>query len=173
MKEIFLESIVLIFMDKGKEEILNLLEYSIKKEIEITIHPTTLFRSNSTASKLMKHFFQKISIGYLKKILYSFIDKINNNTKKFEIDPKKLKENENLEENLKNIQKVCNDLLEYIFFSFNQMNEEIKIYCKFLNENVEKKFKSNSSSKISSSSSPFELSSSEISSNSNLEKKKF
>ena len=116
MKEIFLESIVLIFMDKGKEEILNLLEYSIKKEIEITIHPTTLFRSNSTASKLMKHFFQKISIGYLKKILYSFIDKINNNTKKFEIDPKKLKENENLEENLKNIQKVCNDLLEYFFF---------------------------------------------------------
>eukprot|EP01080_Neovahlkampfia_damariscottae_P005831 gene5831-9654_t len=158
-KENFLESIVLIFMDKGKEEIMKLLEYSVKREVEMTVHATTLFRSNSTASKLMKYFFQKTSIPYLKKILYPFIDKINNNLKKFEIDPKKIKKNENLEENIKNLEKYCDDFLSYIFYSVEYMSEEMKVYCKFLNENVEKKFEK----PTKSMNAPFNLSSSEIS----------
>jgi hypothetical protein len=141
-KENFIESIIIIFMDKGKDHVLKLLEYSVKREVNSTIHATTLFRSNSTASKLMKHFSNKISNSFLKKILYNFIDKININPKTFEIDPKKLKSNENLNNNIENVMKICEDFLNYIFHSVDSMNEEFKVYCKFLNENVEKKFPS-------------------------------
>lgn len=137
-------SIVISLLEK-QDLLLNLLHFSVKKEVEETESLGTLFRSNNFSSKLMKFYSQRIGHSYLKKMLGPIIDTICNNPTKFEINPDKVPKNENLETNIANVYKIVDEFLTYFISSIEDTLVEYRRYCGYIYEEVEKKFKSDSS----------------------------
>lgn len=140
-KDEICEAIVRIFMKKGETALLNVLHQSVVREVKSTLQAETLFRANSTASKLMKKFCQRVAVPYLKKCIGGLIKQVSDNPKNFEIDPPKAKaRNEDPIQNAKNCIAVIQQFFDAILQSKDYMPFAFREYCRYLYEEVGSKF---------------------------------
>lgn len=140
MKDELTYSIVISLLHK-QDLLLNLLHFSVKKEVEECNSLGTLFRSNNFSSKLMKYYSQRIGHSYLKKLLGPLIDTICLNPTKFEINPERVSKNENIQTNITNVYKLVDGFLNSFISSIEDTLVEYRKYCGFIYLEVEKKFK--------------------------------
>lgn len=135
----FIESIVTSMLDRP-EKMMDLLKYSVVKEVLANTSPETLFRANNFTTKLMKFCTQRIGKTYLKRVLSSFIEKICRNPRKFEVDPDKVPVGESVETNSNNVIKIIDDFLTYFIGTADELLPEFRKYCQIVSEEVESKF---------------------------------
>lgn len=83
-------------------------------EISCTGDPNTLFRGNSLLSKMVDELMKLVGLPYLHDTLKTFIDDVFTDPRPCEIDPTRLKEGENLTENLGNMKNCVSAALEAI-----------------------------------------------------------
>lgn len=124
------------------DELIKLFSSSIEREVESTIDPTTLFRSNETATKLFKIYFQNSEKDYLISLLSDFIKEITTHDgMSFECDPIKMKKDENLSKNIQNLTQAVEKLLTNFIATIDKVPYQIRIYCMLLYSKVGEKFK--------------------------------
>ncbi|KAJ3452613.1 gtpase-activator protein for ras-like gtpases [Anaeramoeba flamelloides] len=119
---------ILIRINRTRGSDIELLKFMIETEVNNNPidQPSTLFRRNSFASKMMSAYSKTIGRQYLKKALSDLIQTTINdimvNKKGIEIDQRKLKQDENLDENLKNLleltQVYFNKIMNSLGFFF-------------------------------------------------------
>eukprot|EP01091_Cochliopodium_minus_P016554 TRINITY_DN6247_c0_g2_i1.p1 TRINITY_DN6247_c0_g2~~TRINITY_DN6247_c0_g2_i1.p1 ORF type:complete len:873 (-),score=246.05 TRINITY_DN6247_c0_g2_i1:33-2591(-) len=137
--ERMIPSFIKIFNHKGSS--LSVIHHFIEDEIKNSQSLGTLFRGNSLASKLLKDYIPTISKDYLSQILLDFIKKIVSENKSMEIDPLK-EENKviNVEENLKDLCKVTDELLTRIVDSAPNFPLPLRSICNCLSSAVSLKY---------------------------------
>jgi hypothetical protein len=109
--------------------------------VKINFIKGTLFRANSTASKLMKSYCGRIAAPFLQKCIGKLVDDICDNPVNFEIDPLKCKDKNEIEKNIENLMNVTKSFLDAILNSIEYCPTSLRKYCKFLYESVGEKFK--------------------------------
>ncbi|GFO17599.1 ras GTPase-activating protein 3 [Plakobranchus ocellatus] len=72
-------------------------------EMSNTIDPNTLFRGNSLLTKMVDELMKLMGIPYLQDTLQAFIDQVVSEAKPCEIDPKRIKDGEDITANLANL----------------------------------------------------------------------
>ncbi|KAJ6229826.1 inhibitory regulator protein ira1-related [Anaeramoeba flamelloides] len=138
---------ILIRINRTRNSDIELLKFMIETEVANNPidQPSTLFRRNSFASKMMSAYSRAIGKQYLKKTLSDLIQTTINdimvNKKGIEIDERKLKQEENLDENLKNLLELTQVYFNKIMNSL--INVPISFYkiSNILKATVERKFK--------------------------------
>ncbi|ESP04353.1 hypothetical protein LOTGIDRAFT_170855 [Lottia gigantea] len=83
-------------------------------EVSKTVDPNTLFRGNSLVSKLIDELMKLIGLPYLHNTIKPLIDEIFTDQKSCEIDPTRLKEGENLNDNMENLKYYVVKLIDDI-----------------------------------------------------------
>eukprot|EP01080_Neovahlkampfia_damariscottae_P005296 gene5296-8914_t len=141
-KDEFLESITTIFQMKSEADLINLFQKSIEQEVNECYEASTLFRSNATASKLMKFYSQNISLSYIKRVAGEIVEEIIKTPEKFQLDEKKLKNGQNIETNIKNITELVEKFIKNFEESIPFVPHTWRRYCKFLFDSIGKKFTS-------------------------------
>nr|KAG5708227.1 hypothetical protein BaRGS_021161 [Batillaria attramentaria] len=96
------------------EKLVPFLQALAAQEMSQTGDPNTLFRGNSLLSKMIDELMKLVGLPYLHDTLKTFIDDVCDDPKPCEIDPTRLKEGENLSENLENMKKYVRGALEAI-----------------------------------------------------------
>ncbi|KAL9647335.1 hypothetical protein ABK040_011701 [Willaertia magna] len=144
-KDELCEAVIRVFQSKGNVEVylLDLLRNSVLNEVGATplTQPETLFRSNSTASKLMTKYCLRSTPPYLEPLIGDFVHSMCSNPKKFEVDPSKAQQRgEDVNENVKNLTEVFQNFIDRLCDSINQTPYTLRCYCRFLYEEVGKKF---------------------------------
>ncbi|KAL8612234.1 hypothetical protein ACOMHN_028931 [Nucella lapillus] len=96
------------------EKLIPFIRVLANREMSLTTDPNTLFRGNSLLSKMVDELMKLVGLPYLHDTLKSLIDSICDEPKACEIDPSKLKEGENLNDNLVNMKQYVTGALEAI-----------------------------------------------------------
>ncbi|KFD70579.1 hypothetical protein M514_02099 [Trichuris suis] len=97
------------------------------KEVELAEAPTTLFRGNTLASKVMGCCFKLYGYGYLRSLLREFVCATTQNADKcYEVDQSRLEEGANLAENTANLIDLVEDILNLILKSADQFPVQLK-----------------------------------------------
>ncbi|GAB6021126.1 hypothetical protein CHUAL_003760 [Chamberlinius hualienensis] len=106
------QSLVKVFVHHKKMVpfIRSLAEYEISKLTDVN----TVFRGNTLVSKCMDEFMKLAGHHYLQDTLKSIIDQIFLEHKPCEIDPCKLKDNENIDANMANLRDYVDRILKAI-----------------------------------------------------------
>lgn len=143
-KDDLCEAVIRIFQIKGEDQLVKLLRVSVEREVQSTIQPATLFRANSTASKLMRKYCARVARDYLDRSVGKLVRDIHNSPQHFEVDPSRCEaRKENQQKNAQNVLEVLNKFLDSIFESLEYMPFVFREYCRFLWEYVGEKFKDN------------------------------
>ncbi|EGC37443.1 hypothetical protein DICPUDRAFT_53972 [Dictyostelium purpureum] len=134
-QEAILEDLVRI-LDAHKQT-LPIIKLGITKEVQSTSSASTLFRGNSTATKLMTAFTRMTGRPYLVSTLKPVVDKLLKDPSGYELDPEKTA---NTEGNVQRLAQICQEFLESIYNSIDQcplpfremanhlQNEVVKIF---------------------------------------------
>lgn len=118
-----------------------ILEKCVIQEVESTLHYGTCFRSNSTASKLSKIYSNQFTNEFITKSLKGIFTKVIENPVDFEIDPLKAEaRNESFQKNCENVENIIKEWLDEFLSSPDIIPYELRLYSKFIYENVAKKF---------------------------------
>ena len=133
---------LLIRIFEANDKSLDLLRQSIRSEVDKTEKENTLFRLNSMATKLLSAYCKVIGKDYLHVSVGPQIKKLIQNPKPMELDPKKMAEGEDVNENQKNVIEICKKFLTDIQLSISSCPLPIREICKFLKDEVTKKFPS-------------------------------
>ena len=144
-KDDLCEAVIRVYQNKGSIEknLLDLFRQSVIHEVAATpkAQPETLFRANSTASKLMKKYCLRVSNPYLTTVIGGFIDTMCSRPAKFEIDPVKAQQRgENVDDNIQNVTEVLQEFIDCLCESTGQTPYPFRMYCRYLYEEVGKKF---------------------------------
>eukprot|EP01112_Ceratiomyxa_fruticulosa_P021687 TRINITY_DN7719_c0_g1_i1.p1 TRINITY_DN7719_c0_g1~~TRINITY_DN7719_c0_g1_i1.p1 ORF type:complete len:647 (+),score=138.87 TRINITY_DN7719_c0_g1_i1:103-1941(+) len=96
-----------------------LFEHVISKEVKATKQDTTLFRTDSVATRTMISYLKYTSnkYGYMEKTIVPIIHEVLANPKGCELDPEKMPKTEKHEENVKTVLKWCERFLAAILNS--------------------------------------------------------
>ncbi|KAJ6237652.1 neurofibromin [Anaeramoeba flamelloides] len=138
---------ILIRINRTRGSDIELLKFMIETEVNNNPidQPSTLFRRNSFASKMMSAYSKTIGKQYLKKALSDLIQTTINdimvNKKGIEIDQRKLKQDENLDENLKNLLELTQVYFNKIMNSLSNVPISFYKISNILKTTVESKFK--------------------------------
>ena len=89
-----------------------LLKVFIRDEVQNSEDPATLFRGNSIASKFMKAYSKLIGIPYLAHTLMTLTDQVLANVGSYEVDPRKLKEGEDMDANWVRLNEISQQFLD-------------------------------------------------------------
>ncbi|KYQ88285.1 Ras GTPase activation domain-containing protein [Tieghemostelium lacteum] len=134
-QEIILEDLVRI-LDAHKQT-LPIIKLGITKEISSTSSASTLFRGNSTPTKLMTSFTRMTGRPYLISTLKPIIDKLLKDPSGYELDPEKTSDTTG---NVERLTSICQEFLNDIYNSiatcplpFREManhlqNEVVKVF---------------------------------------------
>lgn len=114
-----------------------LLCYLIRQQVSNCQQVTTLFRSNSLASKFLASYFRIYGQEYLRKILYSLITQICVASEDTEIDPNK---SENADAHMTLLLNYCTKIVEAIMHSMNQFPISLRSVLREVYETVMQKF---------------------------------
>eukprot|EP00010_Vexillifera_abyssalis_P000414 CAMPEP_0201552948 /NCGR_PEP_ID=MMETSP0173_2-20130828/19356_1 /ASSEMBLY_ACC=CAM_ASM_000268 /TAXON_ID=218659 /ORGANISM="Vexillifera sp., Strain DIVA3 564/2" /LENGTH=646 /DNA_ID=CAMNT_0047963539 /DNA_START=102 /DNA_END=2039 /DNA_ORIENTATION=- len=119
----------------------NLVNIVIQTELDKTIRAGTLFRGNSLASKVMTGYSRLVGKEYLTKMLSPILDGLFAEPENsFEINPSKLKDSENLSDNMQRLLQLCKETFDAIRNSASILPVELKAVCHFLNTASNAKF---------------------------------
>jgi len=135
------KAFVKLFAAQG--DIIKLLKTAIDHEVEQTIQASTLFRANSSASKMLTSFCQMYGKDYMNEVLSSLVNGIIGNSSNYEIDPSKVSKDDDIEKNLANLMEMSQNFLDSIFNSVESCPMPIRVICNYLGSAVEAKFPSN------------------------------
>jgi len=99
-----------------------------------------LFRSNSIAAKMLSSFCTISAHVYLKQVLSKPLKDVINENACYELNPLKLEEGENAEQNQKRLTNQCQIFLDNITKSVDTMPASMRLICRHLKEEVGSKF---------------------------------
>eukprot|EP00027_Filamoeba_sp_ATCC50430_P010659 CAMPEP_0168562666 /NCGR_PEP_ID=MMETSP0413-20121227/12253_1 /TAXON_ID=136452 /ORGANISM="Filamoeba nolandi, Strain NC-AS-23-1" /LENGTH=1290 /DNA_ID=CAMNT_0008594125 /DNA_START=110 /DNA_END=3979 /DNA_ORIENTATION=+ len=91
-----------------------IIELTITQEVANTTDPTTLFRANSTATKLMGTFTKMIGDQYVHALLQDLINDVLANPSGYEVDPKKVKDASQIPANVERLKATSQKFLQRI-----------------------------------------------------------
>jgi len=128
-----------------KSQIFPLLKLLILKDISEASEHSILFRGNSMASKIIGLYVKMLGISYLKNVIQPILDVIRmfesvKNRKSIEIDPSKINPEQDIEENLKNLKVITQQVLDGICGSADQLPSTIRAISHFVYTEVGRVF---------------------------------
>lgn len=109
-------------------------------EIQSTSDPNTIFRANSLGSKAVDQYMKRVGKKYLKKVLEGVIKEINIQNRPCELDPTRIKENENKEENFTVLEAYIKWTIDEIFQSTKDCPVQLKQVFRCMHQEAMKKF---------------------------------
>ncbi|CAB1319676.1 unnamed protein product, partial [Coregonus sp. 'balchen'] len=145
-------TLVKIYLGKGL--VVPFLDYLNTREVNHTLDPNTLFRSNSLASKAMEQFMKAVGMLYLHEVLKPIINRIFEEKKYIELDPCKIdlnrsrrisfkgavSEAEVRESSVEMLQGYLSNIVESIVGSVTQCPPVMRVAFKQLHKGVEEQF---------------------------------
>ncbi|KAF2070067.1 hypothetical protein CYY_008613 [Polysphondylium violaceum] len=134
-QDIILEDLVRI-LDAHKQT-LPIIKLGISKEVSSTSSAATLFRGNSTATKLMTAFTRMTGRPYLISTLKPIIDKIVKDPSGYELDPEKTSDTSG---NVERLTQICQDFLDAIYSSISNCPLPFREMANHLQKEVVKVF---------------------------------
>ena len=134
----FGESMVAIFESHGV--LMKVLKQFLKMEIQNTEDLATLFRLNCVATSLMKFYSKVIGYDYLKTTLLELTEQTLSNVGAYEVDPTKLKEGQDVEENWDRLKDATQTYLHAITESVDDCPLEFREIYAYLLKEIEKNF---------------------------------
>eukprot|EP01133_Synstelium_polycarpum_P013744 gene13744-16212_t len=121
----------------------------IEGEVQSTANPSTLFRSNTTATKLMTAFTKMRGMPYLTKIITPLVREIVDSPAGYEVDPSKINEgSEELMTNMMNLIQMSEKFTDTIIDSLHQLPLSLREISKYLQREVVSKFPDNKHSSV-------------------------
>lgn len=117
-----------------------LVKHAITSEVQKQAEKNTILRGNSVCTKLMGACAKIYANEYIQHTLGPHIREICENVPQVEIEPSRLKAGENETENQMRLAKCCQDIFDSIIHSITVVPKEIRIICKQLNDEVNRKF---------------------------------
>ncbi|KAH3760650.1 gtpase-activator protein for Ras family gtpase [Pelomyxa schiedti] len=121
---------------------LPLVEAEISRQVQETTEPGTIFRGNTTATKLMTAFTKMIGKDYIISTLKPSLQYVIDYPDDYEIDPAKISSTESLETNIANLVQVTNNFFDHIIGSTARCPMPIRVICRHLRNEVSRKFDS-------------------------------
>eukprot|EP00761_Pharyngomonas_kirbyi_P013822 gb/GECH01013851.1/.p1 GENE.gb/GECH01013851.1/~~gb/GECH01013851.1/.p1 ORF type:complete len:2593 (+),score=587.89 gb/GECH01013851.1/:1-7779(+) len=132
----------LVQLATSNSEHISMLHEAITREVLSTSQEGTLFRANSTASKMMGAFARFVGQNYLSETLKVLVNEICENPGAFEINPSMVPEGQDREKNIENLKYLAQTFLDCIFASLNDVPKSFRHICNILSTVVEKNFPS-------------------------------
>jgi len=129
-----------VALSQGRGTHIELFREIIRDEIQRTLDYATLFRTDSTATKMMRQFSVLLGHNWLKELILSFIHETLKNPTKYELNELKIGPGESIEENLRNIEGICRGLLDHLLAHADTCPNDIRKICSILKQEVEAKF---------------------------------
>jgi GTPase-activator protein for Ras-like GTPase/Bacterial Ig domain/Concanavalin A-like lectin/glucanases superfamily len=128
-------ALVRLFVANG--QIMPLLQTFISKEVRDSKNPSTLFRGNSLASKMMKAYSRMIGLGYLNATLPTLIAEVLDNAGAYEVDKRKLGDDEEaLDANWERLMDTTQRFFEAIVDSLDACPAQFRVLCAYLHAEV-------------------------------------
>lgn len=140
-QDVILEDLVRI-LDAYKYT-LPIIKIGITKEVQSTASAATLFRGNSTATKLMTAFTRLTGRPYLVSTMQPLLQHIISDPKGYEVDPAKIKNGETVEVNTQKLTDTCNIFIRAIFDSLPNCPIPFREMAQHLQAEVIKRFPDN------------------------------
>eukprot|EP01114_Cavostelium_apophysatum_P023993 TRINITY_DN923_c0_g1_i3.p1 TRINITY_DN923_c0_g1~~TRINITY_DN923_c0_g1_i3.p1 ORF type:complete len:644 (+),score=202.40 TRINITY_DN923_c0_g1_i3:491-2422(+) len=132
------KSIVPLFESRGQT--IKLMEFIISKEVEKTKSETTLFRTNSFASRAMTYYTMTFYQNYLTDTVKPLLQEIIDKNESYEIDPIKARPEDDTEQNLQKLSAITQRILDAILNSLYQYPTPFRQICAVLMEEISKKY---------------------------------
>ncbi|XP_005169246.2 neurofibromin isoform X1 [Danio rerio] len=124
---------VLVTLFDSRHLLYQLLWNMFSKEVELADSMQTLFRGNSLASKIMTFCFKVYGATYLQKLLEPLLRSVIAGTEwhmlSFEVDPTRLENGENLEENQRNLLRMTERFFKAIISSSGEFPPQLRSVC--------------------------------------------
>jgi len=130
----------LLHISEARGESMRIFHFIINKEVDNTKIDTTLFRSNSIASKMMSLYSLMYGSNYLIEILKPLIQRILAEDICYEVDPNKKAPNDDLNANLERLRQTSQMFLDSVIGSTDKCPIQFRKICKILIEAVSRKF---------------------------------
>lgn len=139
---VLVDASVHYFYTKGPNAqlLLELLKSLIDKEVDSTASPATLFRSNSAAAKMLSATLQHVGTKYLQMTLRRIVHEVCMSNPRIEIDPLKLKPDDNYDENLKRLTSYCELFFNTITKSIEDCPVFVRHVCEYVQMSAVRKF---------------------------------
>ncbi|GAM28582.1 hypothetical protein SAMD00019534_117580 [Acytostelium subglobosum LB1] len=142
-----IESISKIFDSFNK--IRPIIHTGIEAEVNSTANSSTLFRSNSTATKLMTAFTKMKGMPYLVKVITPLVREVVDNPNGYEVDPSKINEGtEELMTNMMNLIQMSEKFTDAIIDSLHLLPISLREISKYLQREVVRRFPDNKHSSV-------------------------
>ncbi|XP_053279341.1 neurofibromin isoform X6 [Pleuronectes platessa] len=137
---------VLVTLFDSRHLLYQLLWNMFSKEVELADSMQTLFRGNSLASKIMTFCFKVYGAAYLQKLLEPLLRGVITTPDHiiFEVDPTRLEQVENLEENQRNLLQITERFFQAIIGSSSEFPPQLRSVCHCLYQVVSQRFPQNS-----------------------------
>uniref|UniRef100_H3BYU9 Neurofibromin n=1 Tax=Tetraodon nigroviridis TaxID=99883 RepID=H3BYU9_TETNG len=122
---------VLVTLFDSRHLLYQLLWNMFSKEVELADSMQTLFRGNSLASKIMTFCFKVYGAAYLQKLLEPLLRGVITTPDhiSFEVDPTRLEQGENLEENQSNLLQITERFFQAIIGSSSEFPPQLRSVC--------------------------------------------
>uniref|UniRef100_A0A668AMM4 Neurofibromin 1 n=1 Tax=Myripristis murdjan TaxID=586833 RepID=A0A668AMM4_9TELE len=122
---------VLVTLFDSRHLLYQLLWNMFSKEVELADSMQTLFRGNSLASKIMTFCFKVYGATYLQKLLEPLLRGVITTPEhiSFEVDPTRLEQGENLEENQRNLLQITDQFFQAIIGSSSEFPPQLRSVC--------------------------------------------
>lgn len=122
---------------------LPLIRLATQQEVHSTLDYQTLFRTNSTSTKLLSAFTRIVGLPYLRELLLIVVSEIQSNKRNLEVDPSKAGEGVDVEESGSILISYCERIMDGVFDSLRKCPVHFRILASELREQVEAKFPGN------------------------------
>ncbi|XP_039680883.1 neurofibromin isoform X6 [Perca fluviatilis] len=122
---------VLVTLFDSRHLLYQLLWNMFSKEVELADSMQTLFRGNSLASKIMTFCFKVYGAAYLQKLLEPLLRGVITTPEhiSFEVDPTRLEQGENLEDNQRNLLQITERFFQAIIGSSSEFPPQLRSVC--------------------------------------------
>ncbi|XP_071848474.1 neurofibromin-like isoform X2 [Apostichopus japonicus] len=137
---------VFVAVFDAKHLLYQLLWNMFSKEVEIADSLQTLFRGNSLASKIMTYCFKMYGAIYLRGLLEGLVSDMMSpdlNAISYEVDPKRMDQDENLERNQRNLIELTEKFFSTIIKSVIKFPAQLRSVCHCLYQVVAQRFPQN------------------------------
>eukprot|EP01090_Pellita_catalonica_P017046 TRINITY_DN5062_c0_g4_i1.p1 TRINITY_DN5062_c0_g4~~TRINITY_DN5062_c0_g4_i1.p1 ORF type:complete len:2520 (+),score=346.34 TRINITY_DN5062_c0_g4_i1:70-7629(+) len=131
---------LLVRIFESNDKTLKLLKKAIEVEVNSTETPNTLFRRNSIATKLLASYTKLIGKKYLKDTLGGVLQGLIAQTPPMELDPQRMPKGQNREVNIANTKNTAMAFLSAIQNSVPNCPLPFRMICRYLKEEVGKRF---------------------------------
>lgn len=132
------QALVDLFASNGA--IIPLLKAFIRIEVRDSNNPSTLFRSNSLASKMMKVYSRKVGEAYLRHVLQPLVLEIISRPGEFEVNAAKLSAGQSLDMQWETLTTMTSRVLAAILDSAAACPMEFRKLCSYLQKEIAQQF---------------------------------